>query len=636
VSTFIDPDDVKTTPVVSKEAKSEFVDPDTFVDPEESPTPTVAPVAAAIPKAEDAPFLSNFGKILSLADTEAKKTSGKAVANAVDIVDLPLSAPAWIGGMAAGLVAANKHAADKLESVLIGTPEPAGLHFGAALAVSEDILHKFGNPLRKALTATGAVPRAADGTPTSGVATVMEKIGELFQLAGRKTEEFTGSAEAGKAVEFGSQVVVPAAALKGASLAISGAKKAGSVVKDAIVKDTPVKQADPKKIQPAESVAEVIQRKYERDALDTKIKAAEANLETKAKSDGESITNLSDTALIQAGDIGVSGHLMQSNVLPADWALLDRLGLLIEHTKEDGTTFKSADMLALMNERDARAKRNRENKKEVTSEEINATVERRAQNYDRVAKEQEALGDLGDKVLASKMRAKAAEIRSKKVTEPKTGKTRDSALAYNDKDGNIFINDVKAKADFEAGFPYIFDASTPTGKQKAAIFEGMGLTKEDFKKAIPDVETYTTFLKAHEESHIKHGDRGACPRTPEGKADLMHPDALPIETRATIDALKAINKPTAKDVVVSDVFEAILRETTEHPATREGASRIIEKALDNITADARLVDVFTKSIEHNVPDALTRSRMARAIEEHRRTDVLLTDAAKKELLERLY
>jgi len=169
VSTFIDPDDVKTTPVVSKETKSEFVDPDTFVDPEESPTPTVAPVASAIPKAEDAPFLSNFGKILSLADTEAKKTAGKAVANAVDIVDLPLSAPAWIGGMAAGLVAANKHATDKLESVLIGTPEPAGLHFGAALAVSEDVLHKFGNPLRKALTGIGAVPTAADGINYGGL-----------------------------------------------------------------------------------------------------------------------------------------------------------------------------------------------------------------------------------------------------------------------------------------------------------------------------------------------------------------------------------------------------------------------------------------------------------------------------------
>ncbi len=114
-------------------------------------------------------------------------------------------------------------------------------------------------------------------------------------------------------------------------------------------------------------------------------------------------------------------------------------------------------------------------------------------------------------------------------------------LAGTGKDGVIRLNEEAIKADFENGFPYIFEESgSPAGTQKRIVFEKLNITPELFKRWIPDVETYRRFLQLHEESHLKNKDRESYPRTEDGKWDLMNEKAIEIESRATVDALSDI------------------------------------------------------------------------------------------------
>src|SRR5574343_1827875 len=134
----------------------------------------------------------------------------------IDLADLVLSAPAGIGGMGAGLVAANVHAADAMGASVTGGERPAGEHFGAAQAVKEATLEKYGNPLRRILTGLGFAAPAEEGESTSPVATAMGKVGEGIQAVGKTTEKVTGSKEAGEASAFFTEMLAPAGIAKAA------------------------------------------------------------------------------------------------------------------------------------------------------------------------------------------------------------------------------------------------------------------------------------------------------------------------------------------------------------------------------------------------------------------------------------
>lgn len=119
-------------------------------------------------------------------------------------------------------------------------------------------------------------------------------------------------------------------------------------------------------------------------------------------------------------------------------------------------------------------------------------------------------------------------------------------LARTTKEGKVIVDEVAAKADFDSGFKYIFEADSPTGKQKKVVFEQLGLTKDQFKAQVKTPEDYNTFLKAHEESHVANNDRASYPRKEDGKLDLMHPKAIEIEARATQDGLAALQTKVPK------------------------------------------------------------------------------------------
>jgi hypothetical protein len=113
------------------------------------------------------------------------------------------------------------------------------------------------------------------------------------------------------------------------------------------------------------------------------------------------------------------------NIFHGDQDLLRRLGLVYDGEFVDPETgeISTPEMVntePLWQERERRGKEARENRKEVGQGEIDEAIERRARSYDRLAEEQEGLGDLGDLDRAKELRAKAAEIRTRKGSIPST------------------------------------------------------------------------------------------------------------------------------------------------------------------------------------------------------------------------
>lgn len=588
----------------------------------------------------------------------------------IDAFDVVASTPAWLGGMAAGVLAAGYHGTEEAVRKQFGMEAPAGGRFGAAQAVKEAALEAGGNPLRRTLTATGALGTPVEGKDTSIVATAMGKIGEGLQAVEKKVTEVTGSEELGKGASFFTEMLAPTIIHKGAKGIYVGGKKIAGDVKEAVVKTPEVKVTDPAfqetRIKPEEGIADVIQRKYERDALAQKIDEGEATMGELPAVKAEKSTDISPTE-IEAITVKAEEGRDYLNNPPEDYSATHPIKAKNWATKQleklDKENLDHEDagtaLRVLISKADEVIKGDQH---PSIRAEHGITVTRKGNYIDVIELPENLQGKgLGTKIVENleydikKEGHKSVFLLAKEESVPfwekqgysidpahvmekgenvpmskqlGQGKTRDTALAHTDKDGVITLNDAKIEADFKEGFPYIFDATTETGKQKAAVFEQINVTKEDFAKAIPDVETYKEFLQAHEESHVKNGDRAAYPRTAEGKADLMHPDAIKIEARATLDALKAINKQTPKDAVMANVYEFITKEKLDHSASLESASLIIEKALNNIIADSRLVDIRVKGIVDLVPDIKLREQITRSLEKERKGDTLPKNAPK--------
>jgi hypothetical protein len=190
-------------------------------------------------------------------------------------------------------------------------------------------------------------------------------------------------------------------------------------------------------------------------------------------------------------------------------------------------------------------------------------------------------------------------------------------LARTDKEGSIHVDKEAATEDFHNGFSYIFDGEGPTGAQKKAVFEQLGITRDQFKEMIRTPEEYHTFLQAHEESHVRNGDHAKYPRTEEGKPDLMHEDAIAIEARATKDGIEAV----------------------QHPSSLAEGIEVIKKAQRDIRADIHNTDVFVGNLEHSLkeldPTEQINHRMTRALEEERTSDRLPENHPVKPLLEQV-
>ncbi|WP_043767457.1 GNAT family N-acetyltransferase [Algiphilus aromaticivorans] len=114
-------------------------------------------------------------------------------------------------------------------------------------------------------------------------------------------------------------------------------------------------------------------------------------------------------------------QLAESDLIPLsgftdeEAGALRQAGLVETGTLDNGSTHEGVNPGHLWPIRDERAKKLSESRNKVSNEEKNRAVERRAQNYDRLASEQDALGELGDADKASEYRRKANEIRKRKI-----------------------------------------------------------------------------------------------------------------------------------------------------------------------------------------------------------------------------
>lgn len=659
----------------------------------------------------------------------------------IDAMDVVASTPAWLGGMAAGVAAGTFEALNPFSEGKPGT---------AAQAVKEGVMEVGANPIRRGLTATGTLAQPKEGEHTSIVAKGMAKIGEGLQAVEGKVTEVTGNEDIGKQASFFTEMLAPSIIHKGAKGIYVGGAKVVTKAKEGIVKTPEAKTIDPEytesKIKSEEGIADVIQRKYERDALARKLDEGES---TMGELPPEPVKTELTPDRIEEITVKAESGIGYLNNPPKEYSATDPIKAknwaIKELSKLDRNNLDHEDagtaLRVLISKADEVAKGDQH--PSVRSE--HGITVTRNDNYIDVVELPENLQrkGLGTKIVQNleydikKEGHKSAFLLAKEESVPfwekqgytinpahvmekgenvpmskqlGQGKTRDTALSHTDKDGNITLNDTKIESDFKEGFPYIFEKSTPTGAQKAAVFEQIGVTKEDFVKAIPDVATYKDFLRVYEEAYAKYGEaagnnlietafrnkktgelEATGPKHPRGKKettsqtheagfldeqgkflgrkealdravetgqipkdhflDDLHstdlatagvkefqegyvkPKVAPIEARATLDALKAINKQSPADAVMANVYEFVTKEKLDHAASLESASLIIEKSLNSIIAEGRLVEIRAKGIIEAVPELVTRERMTRAGEGQKSYDKLMTDAERFDTIE---
>lgn len=101
------------------------------------------------------------------------------------------------------------------------------------------------------------------------------------------------------------------------------------------------------------------------------------------------------------------------------------------------------------------------------------------------------------------------------------------------RNGVVYVNMGKLRAD--GLIKYLTEG--PSAAQKQAVFDALGITAQSLDAVLGNDKRRAAFLRDHELSHIRNGDEAIYPRDSDGKPDLMHPDAIAIESRATRDAL---------------------------------------------------------------------------------------------------
>lgn len=134
--------------------------------------------------------------------------------------------------------------------------------------------------------------------------------------------------------------------------------------------------------------------------------------------DGAKSKNIPDSILSAFPDMPVSdeGYLGLNPFTLSEREALKNAGLVQEVKSADGSSYLAVDPEKLWDLRKTRSEELRNTKTEISQEERNRAIENRASYYDRLANEQDELGDLGDKELAAKYRAKAEEVIQRKST----------------------------------------------------------------------------------------------------------------------------------------------------------------------------------------------------------------------------
>lgn len=253
-------------------------------------------------------------------------------------------------------------------------------------------------------------------------------------------------------------------------------------------------------------------------------------------------THFPDMQTTEQGVLSVNSFTLEER------AAMDRAGLIKTYKTKEGESYEGVDTEPLWREREVRAKRDREKPRSViTQEQRDAAIERRASLYDRVAQEQEALGELGDTEKVAEYRAKAAEIRAGKgkPVERAAGESKpapetagsgqavdDRAGRYSDAQIAEIVSDseriaTEAEAAGDADFAATFRAQAE--KFRAIQKERAGAAAATITRA-PDAAgtsktagsgRATTFQTAKGSTYEVHDD-GTTTRTKAARADVGH------------------------------------------------------------------------------------------------------------------
>lgn len=154
-------------------------------------------------------------------------------------------------------------------------------------------------------------------------------------------------------------------------------------------------------------------------AIDQTLRGEPVNVENvgvREEAPAAGTATLPDSLISQFPDMPTTvDGLIALQVLRGDEAQAIRdAGLATTGKAEDGSTYEGIDPEILWTERKLRQSKRSSERTDVTDEEWNSGVEKRAAIYDRLADEQDALAELGDTAKAAEYRQKADEIRQAK------------------------------------------------------------------------------------------------------------------------------------------------------------------------------------------------------------------------------
>jgi hypothetical protein len=146
-------------------------------------------------------------------------------------------------------------------------------------------------------------------------------------------------------------------------------------------------------------------------------------------------------------------------------------------------------------------------------------------------------------------------------------------------------------------------------KQKAEVLrilrEDHGIELKQFRAPLDNVGAVKTFLRAHEQSHIDNKDSyaGFWDKDKSKEENYMHPDALAMEVRATLDGLKAIEDYTG-EIQIEDEFAATEGPTEEVAAemTDEEVAAIMDPLFRDENTPA-INEQVTQSDYADIPEA---------------------------------
>ncbi len=148
--------------------------------------------------------------------------------------------------------------------------------------------------------------------------------------------------------------------------------------------------------------------------------SASASVPASAPAPASDISTVPDSVFSSFPDMieADSGLININQFTQQEQDALRAAGMVSRGVLESGQTHEGVSPEMLWSERERRFQSARQNRRGVTQSERDEGIERRAVFYDRLADEQDAMGELGSAEQAAEYRRKAAEIRARKGGAP--------------------------------------------------------------------------------------------------------------------------------------------------------------------------------------------------------------------------